>query len=141
MTVSVLQKTIFLRAEPDTVWAYLTEPERLAEWFHKPERTLTKGHKLEMFGTTSGDLLIWGDVREARPPEYLEYTFTVKPMGDAVSVVKWTLTPVAGGTRLSLEHEGLPQGADAFGLILALDNGWDEHFGKMRTALHETVDA
>ncbi len=141
MTESVLQKTIFLRAEPETVWTYLTEPDRLAEWFHKPQRPLAKGQKLEMYGTTSGDLLIWGDVREARAPEYLEYTFTVKPMGDAVSVVKWTLTPVAGGTRLSLLHEGLPQNAEAFGLILALDNGWDEHFGKMRTALHETVDA
>ena len=141
MTDSVLQKTIFLRAKPETVWAYLTEPERLAEWFHKPQRTLAQGQKLEMYGTTSGDLLIWGEVREARAPEYLEYTFTVKPMGDAVSVVKWTLTPVAGGTRLSLLHEGLPQTAEAFGLILALDNGWDEHFGKMRTAMHETVDA
>lgn len=141
MTDSILKKTIFLRADPETVWAYLTEPTRLAEWFHKPERPLAKGQKLEMFGTTSGDLLIWGEVREARAPEYLEYTFTVKPMGDAVSVVKWTLDPVAGGTRLSLLHEGLPQGAEAFGLILALDNGWDEHFGKMRTALHETVDA
>lgn len=141
MTKAALQKTIFLRAEPDTVWAYLTEPERLAEWFHKPERPLAAGQKLEMFGTTSGDLLIWGEVREARKPQYLEYTFTVKPMGDAVSVVKWTLEPVDGGTRLSLKHEGLPQGAQAFDLILALDNGWDEHFGKMRKALHETVDA
>ncbi len=141
MTDAVLQKTIFLRATPETVWDYLTKPERLAEWFHKPEHALTAGQKLEMFGTTSGDLLIWGEVREARPPEYLEYTFTVKPMGDAVSVVKWTLEPVAGGTRLGLLHEGLPQGAEAFGLILALDNGWDEHFGKMRTALHETVAA
>ncbi|WP_300067487.1 SRPBCC domain-containing protein [uncultured Ruegeria sp.] len=141
MTDAVLQKTIFLRAEPETVWAYLTEPDRLAEWFHKPERPLAQGQKLEMFGTTSGDLLIWGEVRVAQPPKYLEYTFTVKPMGEAVSVVKWTLDPVAGGTRLGLQHEGLPQGAEAFGLILALDNGWDEHFGKMRTALHETVDA
>ncbi|WP_170348267.1 MULTISPECIES: SRPBCC family protein [Ruegeria] len=141
MTHTVLQKTIFLRAEPTTVWAYLTDPDRLAEWFHKPERPLAAGQKLEMFGTTSGDLLIWGEVRVARPPEYLEYTFTVKPMGDAVSVVKWTLEPVSGGTRLALQHEGLPQSAEAFGLILSLDSGWDEHFVKMRTALHETVDA
>ncbi|WP_209504304.1 MULTISPECIES: SRPBCC domain-containing protein [unclassified Ruegeria] len=141
MTDAVLKKSIFLRAEPETVWAYLTDPDRLAEWFHKPQHPLSAGQKLEMFGTTSGDLLIWGEVRVANPPKYLEYTFTVKPMGDAVSVVKWTLEPVAGGTRLDLRHEGLPQGADAFGLILALDKGWDEHFGKMRTALHETVDA
>jgi len=141
MTNAVLQKTIFLRADTDTVWAYLTEPERLAEWFHKPERPLKAGDKLEMFGTSSGDLLIWGDVRVARPPEYLEYTFTIKPLGDAVSVVKWTLTPVASGTRLELRHEGLPQSAEAFGLILALDDGWDKHLGQMRSALHETVEA
>ncbi len=141
MTPTVLQKTIFLRATPETVWAYLTDPDRLAEWFHKPERPLTEGNKLEMFGTTSGDLLIWGEVRVANPPNYLEYTFTVKPMGDVVSVVKWTLEPVSGGTRLALHHEGLPQSADAFGLILSLDKGWDEHFGKLRTALHETVAA
>lgn len=141
MTAPVLRKTIFLQADPETVWAYLTEPDHLAEWFHKPERSLAAGQKLEMFGTSSGDLLIWGEVRVARKPEYLEYTFTVKPMGDAVSVVKWTLEAVAGGTRLDLHHEGLPQTADAFGLILALDKGWDEHLGKMRTALHETVDA
>lgn len=141
MTNAVLQKQIFLRATPETVWAYLTEPARLAEWFHKPERPLAAGQKLEMFGTSSGDLLIWGEVRAARPPEYLEYTFTINPMGDAVSVVKWTLDPVPGGTRLGLVHEGLPQGAEAFGLILALDDGWDEHLGKMRNALHETVDA
>lgn len=141
MTQAILQKSIFLRATPETVWDYLTKPERLAEWFHKPERPLATGQKLEMYGTTSGDLLIWGEVREARPPEYLEYTFTVKPMGDAISTVKWTLEPVAGGTRLGLVHEGLPQSAEAFGLILSLDSGWDEHFVKMRTALHETVDA
>ncbi|WP_171174538.1 SRPBCC domain-containing protein [Ruegeria sp. HKCCD8929] len=141
MTQTVLEKSIYLRAEPETVWAYLTEPDRLAEWFHKPERPLAAGQKLEMYGTTSGDLLIWGEVRAARPPEYLEYTFTVKPMGDAVSVVKWTLEPVAGGTKLSLLHEGLPQGAEAFGLVLALDKGWDGHLGEMREALNETVPA
>ncbi|MEM6659333.1 MAG: SRPBCC domain-containing protein [Pseudomonadota bacterium] len=141
MTRTVLHKTIFLRADPETVWTYLTEPDRLAEWFHKPERTLETGQKLEMFGTTSGDLLIWGQVRSARRPDYLEYTFTVKPMGDVVSVVKWTLTSVAGGTRLDLTHEGLPQTAEMFGLILSLDSGWDEHFVKLRDVLHEPVDA
>lgn len=141
MTATILNKSIFLRADRDTVWAYLTEPDRLAEWFHKPERPLTSGARLEMFGRDSGDLLIWGEVRAARPPEYLEYTFTVKPMGDAVSVVKWTLETVAGGTRLGLVHEGLPQHADAFDLILALDKGWDSHFVEMRGAINETVAA
>ena len=141
MTDAVLRKTIYLRADPDTVWAYLTEPDRLAEWFHRPERPLTQGERFEMFGRDSGDLLIWGEVRAARPPDYLEYSFTVKPMSDAVSIVKWRLARVEGGTQLSLEHEGLPQDAAAFDMILALDKGWDGHFAEMRAALHEPQPA
>ncbi|MEM9575432.1 MAG: SRPBCC domain-containing protein [Pseudomonadota bacterium] len=140
MTTQALRKTIFLRATRDEVWAFLAEPDKLARWFHAPKAPLKQGDKLELFGTESGDLLIWGDVLVARKPEYLEYTFTVKPMGDATSLVKWTLTEVPGGTKLILEHEGLPAGADAFDLILALDNGWDKHFVQMREALH-TVPA
>ncbi|MBW4706534.1 SRPBCC domain-containing protein [Roseobacter sp. YSTF-M11] len=141
MTDPVLRKTIFLKASRADVWAFLTEPDKLAKWFHAPKKTLEAGQKLEMYGTKSGDLLIWGEVRAARKPEYLEYTFTVKPMGDEVSLVKWTLSEVPGGTQLSLEHSGLPATAEAFDLVLALDNGWDKHFIEMREAIHEPVPA
>lgn len=137
MTQTTIQKSIFLNATPDQVWDYLTEPEKMGIWFHKPKTPLRKGEKLEMFGAESGDKLIWGKVNVARKPEYLEYTFTIKPMGDATSLVKWTLENVPGGTRLSLEHSGLPQGAEAFGLTLALDKGWDDHITRMRASLHE----
>jgi len=136
MTQTILKKRIFLKATREEVWAFLTDPEKLAIWFHAPKTPMEEGKKLEMFGTESGDLLIWGDVITARAPEYLEYTFTVKPMGQAVSTVKWTLSEVAGGTQLDLVHDELPQGADGFGLTLALDDGWDKHIARMRDALH-----
>lgn len=139
MTDAVLHKTIYLRATPDQVWPYLTDPDKLGQWFHKPAAPLTSGTSFEMHGTTSGDKLVWGDVIDARAPEYLEYSFTIKPMGDAVSRVIWRLEAVNGGTRLSLEHSGLPQGAAAFGLILALDKGWDGHIDTLRGAVHDTV--
>lgn len=136
MTDTILRKSIYLNATPDTVWTYLTDPGKLALWFHKPTSPLTGGQPLEMCGSDTGEKLIWGQVIAARAPEYLEYSFTIKPMQGAVSLVKWTLEPVAGGTRLSLEHTGLPQTADGFGLILALDKGWDDHISRMREALH-----
>jgi len=136
MTATTLNKTIFLRASPAQVWAYLTDPEKLAIWFHKPKTALASG-AYEMFGVESGNKLMWGDVMVADPFTRLEYTFTIAPMGDAVSTVKWTLDEVPGGTRLSLEHSGLPQGEDAFGLTLALDKGWDDHLARMRASLHE----
>lgn len=139
MTPTTLTKTIYLAAPREKVWDYLTQPEHLAKWFHAPKTPLVEDENLEMFGTESGDLLIWGTVTKARKPERLEYTFTVKPMGDAVSTVKWTLTEVPGGTRLSLVHDGLPQTAEAFGLILALDKGWDEHLLRMRGDINDTA--
>ncbi len=111
--------------------------DKLATWLHKPTAPLITGAALAMHGTKSGDLLIWGEVKQARAPEYLEYTFTVKPMGEAVNLVKWTLTPVERGTRLSLEHSGLPAGAEAFGLLLALDDGWDGHISRMRKDINK----
>lgn len=136
MTEKVLTKSIYLRATPAQVWAYLTEPEKLAIWFHKPTAPLTEG-AYEMFGVDSGNRLMWGDVTRAEPFTRLEYTFSIAPMGGATSTVKWTLTEVDGGTNLALRHEGLPQAAEAFDLILALDKGWDDHLGRMRISAHE----
>ncbi len=135
MTDAVLRKSIYLRATPAQVWAYLTEPEKLAVWFHKPTAPLTTGD-YEMYGVESGDKLMWGEVLVAEPFSRLDYTFSIAPMGGTTSTVKWTLTEVAGGTNLSLAHEGLPQGAEAFDLMLALDKGWDDHLARMRADAH-----
>lgn len=136
MTNTILQKSIYLKATPAQVWAYLTDPAKLAIWFHKPTTALIQG-SYEMFGAESGDKLMWGEVTVAEPFARLEYTFTIAPMGGAVSTVRWKLEEVAGGTRLSLRHEGLPQGEDAFGLTLALDKGWDDHLARMRDSAHD----
>lgn len=135
MTDTVLQKSIYLKATPAQVWAYLTDPDKLAIWFHKPKTAMVEG-EYEMFGTESGDRLMWGKVLVAKPFTQLEYTFAIAPMGDQSSTVKWLLTEVPGGTNLSMRHEGLPQGTEAFGLTLALDKGWDDHLARMRTSVH-----
>jgi len=135
MTETILRKSIYLKATPSQVWAYLTEPDKLAIWFHKPNSALVEGD-YEMFGTKSGDKLMWGKVLVAEPYSRLEYTFTIAPMGSQTSTVKWRLDEVPGGTHLSLTHIGLPQGSEAFDLTLALDKGWDEHLARMRNAAH-----
>ncbi|MDW4498368.1 SRPBCC domain-containing protein [Sulfitobacter sp. D35] len=136
LTRAVLRKTIILKATKPEVWAFLTEPERLAQWFHAPKSPLRAGEALALYGADSGDRLIWGEVRAARPHDYLEYTFTVGMMPDAVSLVKWTLEEVDGGTQLSLVHENLPQGSEGFELTRNLDKGWDGHFAQLRDAVH-----
>ncbi len=136
MTDTILRKSIFLKAPRQMVWDYLTQPEHLAKWFHAPKEALAAGQDYACFGAESGERVIWGTVVAANAPDYLEYTFTVGPMGDAVSTVKWNLTDVPGGTHLTLEHSGLPQGEAAFGLALALDEGWDKHLLRLREHIH-----
>jgi len=139
MTPSILEKSLFLKADAETVWRYLTDPGGLETWFHRPDVPLEVGQRYSM--CSAGGTPITGEVLRAEAPEYLEYTFHVPPMGENVSTVKWRITPVAGGCKLSLIHEGLPQEAAAFGLVLALDAGWEEHFGKMRSALDQLLAA
>ena len=136
MTETTLEKSIYLKADKATVWGYLTDPDKLAIWFHKPKQPLKAGEAYEMYGAKSGDKVVWGTVTRAEPHDRLDYTFTVVPMGDAVSSVSWVLTDVPGGTHLSLKHTGIPQGEEAFGLTLAFDKGWDEHLGRMRADAH-----
>lgn len=138
MTDTIIRKSVFLNASKEQVWAYLTDPEKLAIWFHKPEKPLQQGDDYAMIGTTSGDKLMSGSVVKSDPCTALDYSFSIAPMGGATSMVKWRLRDVAGGTELSLEHSGLPQGAAAFGLTLALDKGWDDHISRMRASLHDS---
>ncbi|SFD46896.1 Uncharacterized conserved protein YndB, AHSA1/START domain [Sulfitobacter brevis] len=136
MTDTILRKTIYLKASREEVWAYLTQPEKLAIWFHAPKSPLVEGEELALYGAESGDKICWGEVRTARAPEYLEYTFTIKPLNGAFTTVRWTLEDVAAGTRMSLEHEGLPADLPGFDLTLALDKGWEGHMGQMRDHIH-----
>jgi uncharacterized protein YndB with AHSA1/START domain len=134
MTDTTIRKSIYLAADKARVWGFLTDPEKLATWFHKPAAPLAAGQEYAMCGTESGKTLMWGSVLKAEPHDYLEYSFTIAPMGEATSIVRWWLEAVPGGTRLRLEHSGLPEGEAAFGLTLALDEGWDDHLGRLRIA-------
>ncbi len=136
MTEIMIRKSILLRADPAKVWAFLTDPDKLAIWFHRPTTPLLDG-PYEMLGAESGERFMWGDVLVAEPFKRLEYTFELAQMGGAASMVKWTLNEGDDGVTLSLEHRGLPQGAAAYDLSLALDKGWEEHMGEMRSALHK----
>lgn len=135
MTDTRIQKSIFLKADKATVWSYLVDSEKLGQWFHKPKQDLAQGADYSLYGRDSGKQLCWGTVEHADPFDVLRYTFTIAMAQQVEMLVEWTLTTVAGGTRLTLLHTGLPQGEEGFGLVLGLDAGWDGHFSEMRAAL------
>jgi hypothetical protein len=54
----------------------------------------------------------------AKPFTQLEYATLITPMAGKSSDSQVAPTEVAGGTNLSLRHEGLPSGAEAMALRL-----------------------
>ena len=137
MSTTTINKSIFVAADINTVWLYLTDKTLLAKWFHPAAEDLVEGKPYALLGDAddSSSKVCWGDVLTAKQPTLLVYTFTVKPLGGAMTTVTWTLEEAAGGTRLTLKHEGIEEasGEAALGLLMALDKGWDEHFSKMRS--------
>ncbi|MEM7021145.1 MAG: SRPBCC domain-containing protein [Pseudomonadota bacterium] len=133
---TTISKSAFFKVPRETVWAFLTEGEKLGQWFFAPEADLVAGQDYVMSqpGETGDEAVrCWGRVLEMEPPSKLVYSFTIKPMNGVMSKVTWILEEVLGGTRLTLEHTGLGQtGEAALGLLAALDGGWDRHIGKLR---------
>ncbi len=136
MSITTINKSIFLAVSRETVWEYLTDKDKLGEWFHPAADDLVEGKPFSLLSDTADkeSKICWGDVLSARKPSFLSYTFTIKPLGAAMTTVNWTLEEAAGGTKVTVVHEGIGEAAGeaALGLLMALDNGWDKHFAKLR---------
>lgn len=137
---TTITKTVFFNASRDTVWSFLTNKDKLAKWFHPASADLAAGEEYALIRTTDdGETVpvIWGRVLEMDAPGKLVYTFVIDPFDGAETTVTWILEEAAGGTRLSLTHEGVAEaaGSAAMGLLMALDHGWDEHLDRLRKSL------
>lgn len=138
MNTDTLEKTIFLNAPPETVWQYLVDKDKLATWFHPAKDNLAAGEDYALMGKNdAGDPepICWGRVLEMESPTRLVQTFTIKPLATSETTLVWSLEATQGGTRLHLLHSGIGKasGDAALQMLMALDAGWDKHFGKLRT--------
>ncbi|MEE2946264.1 MAG: SRPBCC domain-containing protein [Pseudomonadota bacterium] len=124
MTEIKIEKTIHLTAPKSHVWEFLTKADLIAKWFNAPSKDLAPGEEFELAERDSGEVLCWGKVLEMSPTDFMAWDFTVGPANGHMSRVEWHLADAQSGTTLTLRHTGLPQTADGFGLILALDKGW-----------------
>jgi len=138
MQNGTLIKTIFLKATPEKVWSYLTEADKLGEWFHPAKENLKAGSSYALKSASEPDpdcKLCWGEVLKANPFDLLIYSFTHDHLAGHETTVRWDLAPVHGGTQLVMTHSGLEEAADPLGMLASHDAGWDKHFGQLREAL------
>ncbi|MCR9139139.1 MAG: SRPBCC domain-containing protein [Alphaproteobacteria bacterium] len=139
-TTTTITKTVFLDASRETVWSFLTNKDKLAKWFHPAKSDLASGEDYSLIRTTDDGAsvpIIWGRVLDMDAPSKLVYTFIIDPFDGAETTVTWILDDAAGGTRLTLIHEGIAKaaGAASMQLLMALDHGWDEHLDHLRKSI------
>ena len=138
MTETTITKSVILAASRETIWEYLTDKDKLGEWFFQAEANLQTGQDYSLVQhdeNGTAEKMVWGKVLEMTPPEKLVYTFTFKPLGGAMTTVTWELQEVQGGMKLLLTHSGIEEAAGeaAMNLLLALDVGWAKHILKLRS--------
>ena len=138
-----ITKTVFFNASRETVWSFLTEKDKLAQWFHPADVDLETGKDYKLM-TIKDDgtegCACWGTVLSMDPPSKMVQSFAIHPFAeDSKSTVTWILEEFLDGTRLTLIHEGVAEAmADApLPIFMALDAGWDSHFGRLRGLLKE----
>ena len=104
--VPAIRITMVMPAPPARVFRALTNAKDIEAWSGAPGRVATK---------VGGAFRMWdgwntGRVLARRPPTALVYTWRKDSWPDdtADSVVRWKLTRVPVGTRVSVVHSGLP---------------------------------
>lgn len=104
---------------PEKVWAALTVPERLADWFLHAEVDLRLGGRIRLSapGYTASDHVIV----ELDPPRTIAWTWPHPSHPD--SIVRFELTPASGGCRLRLTQTDLEPGDH----MLSIATGWHVH--------------
>ena len=120
-----------LQHGPQKVWRALTDPALLAEWLLpvvEPTRKLEPGVAITFKAQPqpNWDGIVHSRVLELEAHSKLSYTWVV---GGMDTVVTFTLTPTASGTRLSLVHSGFkPDQKQNFG---GARYGWNLMGGKL----------
>ena len=111
--VSPIELVVDTGADPDTAWRTLTEPARVALWLTDASvpRRVGDSYRLD-FGEGS---IVRGEIVILEPGQ----TFAHRWAWDGaeageVTLVTWAVSPRAGGSRISLRHDGWDEaGLDA----------------------------
>jgi uncharacterized protein YndB with AHSA1/START domain len=115
---------------PEKLWRALTQPDLMAEWLMKNDFAPVVGHRFNLRGEWGG--VLDGEVLVVEPNRELAYTWNHAhddPAFSLQSVVTFTLTPTAAGTRLRMEQAGFrTDQRQAFG---GANAGWQQMFAKL----------
>lgn len=147
MTVDKIEQTIELPFPQERVWRAITSPEELSRWF---------GDKITLDPVVGSEInFIWhehgtssGVVEEYDPPNRFAYRWRThgveesEPLAPGNStLVTFTLTPTAVGTRLYLLETGFASLPESIREKSHLENtsGWKTELGELVEYLEQVV--
>lgn len=113
----------------EKVWAALTLPERLTDWFAEAKlERLEVGAVMELY-FTGADYRSIAKITDLDPPRTIAWIWS-EVDGSKPSHVRFDLQPDGEGTLLTLTHSGLPA-EEAKGV----DSGWHAHLEAIEDAV------
>ena len=135
-TETAVEKELTIDASPETVWAFLVEPEKAMRWMGVEAR-LDPRPGGEYYCHVIDNHVARGEFVEVDRPRRLVYTFGWEPEENnagAVPVGSTTieieLEPDGDGTLLRFRHSGFESPAAA-GMHR---HGWEHYLGRLATA-------
>lgn len=132
---NTITHTIRYEHPPETVWEYLTKSELIEQWLMPNDFQPVVGcdfqFRTKPLPQFEFDGIAHCKVLEIEPFKKLSYTWKGGINGKTTldSVVVWTLTPIATGTELHLEHSGYVDKNTA--IYAAMDAGWLKNIKKI----------
>jgi uncharacterized protein YndB with AHSA1/START domain len=131
----LVRRETHIAAPPATVFAFLTDPEKILSWMGTEATTEVHPGGLYLLKGVGGDRarVARGAFREVVPVHRLAYSFGWEgseevPPGS--SLVEIDLIDQDGGTLLRMTHSGLPNAAQCAGH----DRGWAHYLGRLAIA-------
>jgi uncharacterized protein YndB with AHSA1/START domain len=130
----VIRREIQIAAPPPTVFAFLTDPERILSWMGSEVETEPHPGGLYLVkGVRDRARVARGAFREVVPVHRLAYSFgwegsEVVPPGS--SLIEVDLMDRDGGTLLRMTHSGLPDAAQC----ASHDRGWAHYLCRLAIA-------
>jgi len=128
----VVHRETQIAAPPSTVFAFLTDPEKILSWMGTESTTEVHPGGLYLLKGVNGRVAR-GAFREVVPVHRLAYSFGWEgdeevPPGSGL--VEIDLIDRDGGTLLRMTHSGLPNAAQC----AAHDKGWAYYLGRLTMA-------
>jgi uncharacterized protein YndB with AHSA1/START domain len=130
----VVRRETHIAAPPATVFAYLTDPEKILSWMGAEAKTETHPGGLYLIkGVRDPSRVARGAFREVVPVHRLAYSFGWEgdeevPPGS--SLVEIDLVDRDGGTLLRMTHSGLPNARQCANHNM----GWAHYLGRLAMA-------